>query len=202
MNLRSVAVLACRILAIVALISALQSSIYVTSTFYDAIRETGLDYMEIRVNPWEILLTQGAPCFLLIALACFLWFRAEWLSKRMISSRDPAIRPDILVNPQVQALAFACVGLYVLVAALGRAAQMMVIFVASEHQDPIMRSEANGILIADFVIIFFQMALGLWLFSGAGVLVRGFDYLRRAGRDAELLREETDEDTIPVRPEK
>lgn len=202
MNLRSLAVLACRILAIVALISALQSSIYVTSSFYDAIRESGLDYMGIRVNPWEILLTQGAPFLLLTLFSLVLWFRAEWLSTRMISSRDAAIRPDILVNPQIQALAFACVGLYVLVAALGRAAQMMVIFVASELQNPIMRNEASGILIYDFVIVFFQLALGLWLFSGAGMLVRGFDYLRRAGRDIEPTRQETDEKTIPVRPEK
>ena len=202
MNTRSLAVLACRILAIVALISALQSTVYLFPSLYEAAQGYSLDFIGFRPNPWEILLTQGAPFLLLLLLSSVLWFRAEWLAARMTSAHDAGFRPDILVNPQVQALAFACVGLYSLIAALARAANLMVIFVASGLRDPIMRNDALDVSISEFAIVVAQFALGMWLFAGAGRLVRGFDYLRRAGRDIELQSEENGAPEIPIRPEK
>lgn len=130
MNLRPVAVLACRILAIVALISVIQASAFLLPLFYEAFNPEKFAVgsgSPIGYFPLSLLmaLVFVSPVALLFIFAGFLWMQADFVATKMVGAHDESIA-SISVDQNAQRLAFPILGAYVLTLALPRLAQLLV----------------------------------------------------------------------------
>lgn len=203
MNLRSVAVLACRVLAIVAIINMIQAGAFLLPLFYEAFHPTNggmespIGYFPIE--PW-LALIYLAPLALLLILAGFLWIRAEFVAAKIVGRRNENIAP-VSSNQDAQQLTFSVLGAYVLTVALPRLAQLSVRAWNVGSQDAIFRRDWTGFA-PNLVYTFIEIAMGLYLLFGARGLVTLLANIRYLGRDEELLRQETNDDGVSLRPEK
>lgn len=208
MTKREIAALACRILSIVAIILALQSYVYIAASFFQALRELSSGMVvEFQVKPEPLLdaTLQILPIALLLLLALLLWKRAEWVGAKMLGETDAkwndAVSMPMEIHPQMQSLAFSCVGLWIVVQTLSRAAPLLTVAVLTFDQSPDPLRDWLQAGVFDALAWPVQMALGLWLFFGARSFVGTISYIKRAGRDPESLRQESDDDSVSVRPE-
>lgn len=201
MHLRSVAVLACRVLAIVALISVIQASAFLLPLLHEAFNPTNsgmespIGYFPIE--PW-LALIYLVPLALLLALAGFLWVRADFIAAKMIGERDEEIAP-VSANKEAQQLAFSVLGAYVLTLALPRLTQLLVHAWNISSQDAIFQRDWTGFA-PNLVYTFAEIAMGLYLLFGAHGLATLLADVRNIGRD-KPLRQEIDGEEISVRPE-
>ena len=199
MTKREIAALSCRVLAIVALISALQAYVYIAGEFFRTLRDfTEIAFTEFRIEPEPILnaTLQALPVALLLALALLLWKRAEFIGARMLGERNSERSSEAIVpleiNPQMQSLAFSCVGLWILVQALARAAPVTTLFALAVASKPHPLIEWLNLGLFEILALPVQIGLGLWLFLGARSFVGSLNYLRRVGRDVEPQNEDVD----------
>ena len=201
MSLRSLAVLACRILAIVALINAIQAGAFLLPLFYEAFHptrggmESPIGYFPLE--PW-LALIYLSPLALLLIFAGFLWTRADGVAVKMIGERDET--GPIAVDQNSHSLAFSVLGAYVLTVALPRLAQLLVHAWNVSSQDATFHRDWTGFA-PNLVYTIVEIALGLWLLFGARGLVTLLFALRNIGRDAEPQREENGDAEFPLRPE-
>ena len=113
MKLRSLAVVACRILAIVALISVIQASAFLLPLFYDAFHPGGGMESPIGffpLSPW-LALVYLSPLALLLIFAGFLWTQTEFVAAKIVGERAEDLsfanaNPDASTR-NVQSLAFS-----------------------------------------------------------------------------------------------
>ena len=208
MNLRSVAVLACRVLAIVALISVIQASAFLLPRVYDAFHPSasGMESPigDFPLSPW-LTLVYVSPVALLLLFAGFLWTQAEFVAAKMMGERNEKLS---LANVDLdaptrnaQSVAFSILGAYVLTIALPRLAQLLVHAWNVSSQDATLRQDWTGFA-PNLVFAAVEIALALWLLFGARGLVTLLADVRHLGRDVESLPAENNDKSVSFRPEK
>jgi hypothetical protein len=119
------------------------------------------------------------PFFLNLGAAAFLWLGADNLAKRMVKQDDTDVAP-LVVGREAQTVAFSVLGLFTILQALPRLAQMLINLYLINQQDALTHRDFKGLTATDFAGVFLQLALGLWLLLGASGLVR---WLHTIGMD-------------------
>lgn len=202
MNLRSLAVTACRVLAIVASINMIQAGAFLLPLFHEAFNPTNsgmespIGYFSIE--PW-LALIYLSPLALLLILAGFLWVRADFIAAKIVGGRDEKMAP-VSANQDAQQLAFSVLGAYVLTVALPRLSQLLVRAWNVSSQDAIFQRDWTGFA-PNLVYTFVEIAMGLYLLFGARGLTALLADVRNLGRD-KPLHQEIDDGEISIRLEK
>lgn len=176
MTHRQVATLACKVLAIWALIRAIDSSAAPLQTII-----TIWQYMQRGVNVpsnyWNILLNL-VPLALHLIVAIWLWKRAgvvaSWMTGHDLQDEadereSTPRRADI---DQVQAVVLSSLGVWVMLDVVPQIAstifQVLLTWIASRGQIAM----ANRVVDSSVWVWSFQMLLGLWLIFGAPGITR------------------------------
>ena len=184
-----------------ALINVIQASAFLLPLLYDAFHPSnggmGSPIGYFPIEPW-LALVYVSPMALLLLLAGFLWSQADYIAAKLVGERDESMMP-IAVDQNAQSLAFSVLGAYVLTLTLPRLAQLLVKAWNISSQDATLHQDWTGFA-PNLVYTFIEIALALWLVFGARGLVNLLANIRHLGRDTQL-HPETDDDTIPVRPE-
>jgi hypothetical protein len=117
--------------------------------------------------PW--LLSLILPVLVLL-LSAFLWFGAEALSARMISGAESSESASGVTSEVIQRLAFAVVGLLILVGAISPLERLIQ---DTFHPIPDPRSPIDEWNLARLAVeVVIRLALGVWLLFGAEGLSR------------------------------
>lgn len=172
MTQRQIAALACKILALMALVSAFKS---LPLLFSPALTPTTGLGDSARLASYVNTL----PVYLDLGAATFLWLYASKLAEHMVEDGEATVAP-LAVGPELQRVAFSLLGLWTLLEAIPHLGRMLASTVLVNQQSELLQREMKGIAFPDFVGVFLEIALGLWLLLGAAGLVR---LLRNVGRD-------------------
>ena len=198
MNLRALAALSCRFLALFTAISLIQSSSVFVSFFASA-----LDARQSATITLPMALLQLAPVAGLILVALLLWTQADFIGARMVGENDESL-VSAPTEERWQALAFSVVGLFVLTRALPQLATQIAILLAanSSTSNPYtdVFTRQSSFYAGIWISLAIEIALGLWLLFGARGLVFLLANIRNFGRDREV-RQEIESDEVPKRPE-
>jgi hypothetical protein len=165
--------LACQLMAVYTLISAVKALNYV-------IILPGSTPGEISAS---LIAAALLPFILLSVLAAFLWFRAESLAGHLAPDRElPTGRLEIL-GEDVQAVAFSLAGVLVLAGALPQLAQVVASLIQLYALPHYMRD--SGFFIATIIPraagLLIQSIIGLWLTLGSRGVVVILKKIREAG---------------------
>ena len=194
MTKREIAVLACRILALVAALYLLQASsslLNLLSVVIGPIVNPSLPSPSPSLTTPSLLsiILALSPLALLLIFALFLWTQADFLSAKMVGEDDEN-RVTLPTDQNAQALAFSVVGAYLMTQALPQAARMMTKFLVVSNAAPLVHRDWTGLEAPDFTFVAAQLALGFWLIFGARGFIALLHHLRRVGRDAPQSQEQ------------
>ena len=202
MNLRSLASLSCRFLALITAVGVIHSSsALLISLSYALSPSAGTAF------PVTGFLLQLAPVAALILVSMILWMQADHIGARMVDESDESL-VNLPKDQSLQALAFSVMGLYVLAGVLPRLAQQIIVSLtansasANTAYPPPADIFVATMQIGGWVSMAVELALGLWLLLGARGLVFLLANVRHLGRERELLSEEDQPGDVPIRPEK
>ncbi len=202
MTKREIAVLACRTLAIVALINVIQSSSRLLVLLFEAFNPDKFGPPNPLIGPVPLsamlALLYVSPLALLLIFAGFLWAQADFVATKIVGERDANMTP-IQINHDAQTLAFTILGVYVLTIALPRLSQLLVHAWNVGSQDATLRQDWTGFA-PNLIYASVELALGLWLIFGARGLVSLLKNVRDVGKDADP-RGETPGEPVSLRPE-
>lgn len=191
MNLRSVAVLACQILAIVTSIRAVETGSYALNYLSSAMRNSIFPNGATMSPPpfsISIFILQFSPLALLLMFALFLWTQADFISAKMVGEQDKSMVP-VSVSTDVQKVAFSVLGAYVLVSALPKLLQLLLDVWFMDSQTPKTSQYWSALAASDLSFAFVQVVLGLYLLFGARGLITLLANLRNIRRDTPLRQE-------------
>lgn len=178
MTQREIAALACKVLALLALINAFNSLqlVFASPILTPSSAPFG-EGMENMAPLAKFIYT--LPFFLNLGAAAFLWLGADNLARRMVKEAEPTVAP-IVVGREAQTLAFSTLGLFTIIQAIPRLGQMLINLYLLNQQDALTHRDFKGLTAPDFVGVFLQLALGLWLLLGVAGLAR---WIRTVGMD-------------------
>jgi len=154
------------------------------------VEQSFAQYVLLRV---AFLLATGFEILVLIAAFIFLWRKARSLGGRFWSAASDETEEQIpATSEQVQRVAFATLGLYLIVTALPNLLQTSVELyqglmdlLGPEH------AERFAYLLG----LIAQMLIGMWLVAGPERFQRTVDWLRGAGDDEDEEWDEDDEES-------
>ena len=199
MTKREIAALACRILAIVALFSVLQSGSYWLASVSQIINVSaaslGNQIGQIRVLVW----LQASPIVLQAFLAFLLWTQSGYISAKMVGEDDRNL-VSVSFDERFERLTFSVLGAYALIYALPDFIKTLISVWSMNNQSAIMRRDWSQVLpgAASSVAM---LLVGLGLLLGAGGISALLAKIRRAGRDAQSPYQENQSDDVSLRPE-
>lgn len=201
MNLRSLASLSCRFLALITAVGVIHSSsALLISLSYALSPSMGTAF------PVTGFLLQLAPVAALILVSMILWMQADYIGARMVDESDESL-VNVPKEQSLQALAFSVMGLYVLTGVLPRLAQQIIVSLTADSASantaypPPADIFVATMQIGGWASMAVELALGVWLLLGARGLVAFFANIRNLGRGRESLRQETDDNSVSLRPE-
>jgi hypothetical protein len=177
MSKREVAALACRILALAALLFNRDPLVtwpaYIATGLWDTLRGGYLEEL------WFEYLLFGVIWMMYAAILIFLWVRADWIASKIVphdSSRWPRFRAA-----ELQIAAFSAIGLVTVMTSVRDFSTQLGIYLEAVFGPPggprvtfpewLLLSETMGPLIMG--------ALGMWLLLGSRGIVRFIHRLRR-----------------------
>ena len=204
MTKREIAVLACRIVALVALINVIQASAFLLPLLYEAFNPekfaagmgSPIGYFPL---PTLLALVYLSPVVLLLLLAGFLWMQADYVAAKLVGDSDENV-VTTGVNESAQALAFSILGAYVLTLALPRLSQLLVNAWNVGSQNATLHRDWTGFA-PNLVFAATEIVLGLYLLLGARGLVTLLSDIRNVGRDRRSQSEENPSDDVSIWPE-
>ena len=201
MNLRSLASLSCRLLALITAVGVIHSSsALLIPLSYALSPNAGTAF------PVTEFLLQLAPIATLILVSMILWMQADHIGARMVDESDESL-VNVPKDQSLQALAFSVMGLHVLTGVLPRLAQQIIVSLttnsasANTAYPPPADIFVATMQIGGWVSLAVELALGLWLLFGARGLVFLLANIRHIGRNRESLSEESQSADVPLRPE-
>ena len=199
MTKREIAVLACRVLSIVAIFSVLQTGSYwlasVSQIMSASSASFGSALDQIRVIIW----LQASPIVLQGVIAFLLWTQAPYISAKMVGEDDENLVP-VEFDERFQRLAFSVVGAYSLTYSLPQFVLSLIAIYRTANLSPMMQRDWSQITL-NCAGAALTVALGLWLLCGSSALIGWLKNIRHIGRDSQLRQESSDAE-IPFRPEK
>lgn len=176
MNKPEIAALSCRLLALYALLRALDA---LPAAFLALQNRGGMELFGTEPPPlWLLLL----PLVLHLVAAAFLWRGADFLARRMVKTAHSA-SPAVVFDSKALPTAFSVVGALTLVQSLPHLAQMLMNLWFLSRRDPLLQGDFRGLTFPDFAGVAAQIALGLWLLLGSEGLATLLENARNAGRD-------------------
>ncbi|MCK4624646.1 MAG: hypothetical protein KAV00_04990 [Phycisphaerae bacterium] len=177
MTKREIASLACKILAVYALLHIpqyLQGVYFALSSIIQGEPIFG-DTSGVLLN-FSIFLI---PTLLYLAVGILLWRRSDALASRMVSDDQPSEGQSTISGRAVSAIAFSIVGLVVLVDAIPRIARVLSHLAFQPTMEFEGRWTAN--VIAELIALGVQVILGAVLLVGGRALSQLVTKIRTAG---------------------
>ncbi len=182
MTQREIARLCCKVIAIYALIRAIES---VGSFGWLVLgpAPSGMSEWQIYVQVFFFAL----PPVVLVAMSVFLWKHAgvvaAWISGHDLQDDpdEPDIKPARAKSQELQAVAFATLGLWAIIDALPRLIDLG--FRALIPPGSRLALEFGLLSASRLVAISLQLAIGVWLLFGSRGLVQLLYKLRNVGLD-------------------
>ena len=133
----------------------------------------------------------GVPPLILLAIACLLWVKADAIGSRMLSQTADQI---VICGPSFQevlAIAFAALGMYVLVDALPKFGRQIAVAVWESQRFVDAWNDTRWQI--GFWANLFQIGLGIWLMLGMRGIARAVRSLQRS--------DVPEDESIPSDPE-
>ena len=195
MTKREIAALACRILALLGFINSFHlagRALVLLASYVQSLNVIGFPE-----SPW-VPIAGASPWATLLIFSAFLWTRADFIATQM-APHDEA-KTVLELNVSAQQFAVWILGIYALLDGLPRAMQVAFRFLGYSWRQSIDQRDwsVSG---PDLLAVSVEVGLGLWLVFGSASFVKLFGYLQRAGRDLEPSRQETEDDSVSLRPE-
>ena len=176
MTKREIAALACKILGIYAIITALRHLVNIVGP---------LAFFGVGEPSWEIkvvLLIAASiiPFALLTGFGLFLWFQADRIAGYMISGEESQIVNFQTSFTDVQAIAFSVVGLLLLAEVVPDIAAI-ISNLSIRTQSPEIQMTVNAGTRSLIISLVVRLVIGLWLFFGSRGLVGLLRLTRESG---------------------
>ncbi len=183
MTKREIASLACKILAVYALLQLPQyvQGIYFLLSGIFAGELWGEDIHRIQSLFWD-LSTVFVPTVLYLVAGILLWRRSNALASRMVSDDQPPEGQPTISGQAVSAIAFSVVGLVVLVHAIPRIASILS-YLISHKTMPEFEGRWTANVIAELTALGVQVILGAVLLMTSRGLSRLVMKIRTAGQN-------------------
>ncbi len=163
MNKREIAVLACKVLGVSAIIAAFQLPVFGLMNILN--KSDGGIWLPI-ISILTITLPLGA--------GVFLWARAEVLAAQMVRGEETGSEKPILIGDDIQAMAFSVVGLFFFVQGFPRFLSEIVHYATQGWP-------SSGFYARLFSGSFLQLVLAIALFFGGRGLVEIWKRIRGGG---------------------
>lgn len=182
MTQREIARLCCKVIAIYALIRAIESAA-VLGWILLGPSSSGITEWQTYVQVFFFAL----PPVVLVAMSVFLWKNAgvvaAWISGHDLQDDpdEPDIKPTRANSHELQAVAFATLGLWAIINALPRLIDLG--FRAMIPPSSSLAVEFGLLSASRLVAISLQLAIGVWLLFGSRGLVQLLYKLRNVGLD-------------------
>ncbi len=178
MTKREIASLACKILAVYALLQIpqyLQSVYFFVVSLFTEVLSFGDAHFQ-----WTLSAT-FIPTLLYLVVGILLWRRSDALASRMVSDDRPPEGQSTISGRAVSAIAFSIVGLVVIVHAIPRIARILSYLAFRPTMEFESRWTAN--VIAELTALGVQVILGAVLFMSSRGLSRLVMKIRTAGQN-------------------
>lgn len=183
MTQREIARLCCKVIAIYALIRAIESAA-VLGWILLGPSSSGITEWQTYV---PVFFFFALPPVVLVAMSVFLWKNAgvvaAWISGHDLQDDpdEPDIKPTRANSHELQAVAFATLGLWAIINALPRLIDLG--FRAMIPPSSSLAVEFGLLSASRLVAISLQLAIGVWLLFGSRGLVQLLYKLRNVGLD-------------------
>ncbi len=182
MTQREIARLCCKVIAIYALIRAIES---VPALGW--MMQGGASFGMIEWQMYVQVFFFALPPVVLVAMSVFLWkhagVAAAWISEHDLQDDpdEPDIKPTHANSQELQAVAFAALGLWAIINTLPRFIDMG--FRALIPSSSPLAVEFGILSASRLVAISLQLVIGVWLLFGSRGLVQLLYKLRNVGLD-------------------
>jgi len=168
MNKREIAVLACKVLGIMTVVSALHSPVNGLLSVLQT------DLSQHPESAW-VPLIPILHLLLLFGVGLFLWMCADRLAAEMVRSDETSPTKSVLTGDEIQAIAFSVIGLFLFVQALPRFLYE-VVYIGAVYPPP---AEFRPRWLLGGPLL--QVIVGIALFFGARGLVGIWKKMRGGG---------------------
>jgi hypothetical protein len=186
-----IAALACKILAlwvVVQIAFLIEYAIYFVIMFVTAAVQKG-------GNPWSQIAGSsailGVEAFAYLPLAWVLWFKAPRIAKRMVSDDPNAVTPPTFTQKDAMTVAFASVGVMLLVPAIRNVSRIFLNVFFNSDQFKQAWGDVNWQ--SNFWSSVIELALAMWLTFGFRGITRLVLSMRRADLQPNPAQSESDE---------